>query len=94
MEDDLEIWRYQKYVEHPALSRVDAKPYMALRKWATQFYDTSPTSPPNDTSPTSPPNDTSPTSPPNDTSPTNSPNDTSPDGGTATAAPSSVSSSA
>ena len=37
--DDLDIWRYQKYVEHPALSRVDAKPYMALRKWATQFYD-------------------------------------------------------
>jgi 3-ketosteroid 9alpha-monooxygenase subunit A len=37
--DDLEIWRYQKYVEHPALSKVDAKPYMALRKWAQQFYD-------------------------------------------------------
>jgi nitrite reductase/ring-hydroxylating ferredoxin subunit len=37
--DDLRIWRYQKYVEHPPLSRVDAKGYMALRKWATQFYD-------------------------------------------------------
>jgi 3-ketosteroid 9alpha-monooxygenase subunit A len=37
--DDLNIWRYQRYVEHPALSKVDAKPYMALRKWATRFYD-------------------------------------------------------
>ena len=41
--DDLNIWRYQHYVEHPALSKVDAKPYMALRKWATQFYDVPPT---------------------------------------------------
>ena len=40
--DDLNIWRYQNYVEHPALSKVDAKPYMALRKWATQFYDVPP----------------------------------------------------
>ena len=40
--DDLEIWRYQKYVERPALSKVDAKGYMALRKWATQFYDVPP----------------------------------------------------
>ena len=32
--EDLDIWRYQEYVEHPALSKVDAKPYMALRKWA------------------------------------------------------------
>ena len=37
-----QIWRYQKYVEHPALSKVDAKGYMALRKWATQFYDVAP----------------------------------------------------
>jgi hypothetical protein len=37
--DDLQIWRYQKYVENPALSRDDAKGYMALRKWATQFYE-------------------------------------------------------
>jgi 3-ketosteroid 9alpha-monooxygenase subunit A len=37
--DDLQIWRYQKYVEHPTLSKVDAKGYMALRKWATQFYE-------------------------------------------------------
>jgi hypothetical protein len=37
--DDLQIWRYQEYVEHPPLSKVDAKGYMALRKWATQFYE-------------------------------------------------------
>ena len=37
--DDLQIWRYQKYVENPALSKVDAKGYMALRKWAAQFYE-------------------------------------------------------
>jgi phenylpropionate dioxygenase-like ring-hydroxylating dioxygenase large terminal subunit len=40
--DDLQIWRYQKYVERPPLSRVDAKGYMALRKWATQFYEVPP----------------------------------------------------
>ena len=40
--DDLQIWRYQKYVERPPLSKVDAKGYMALRKWATQFYDVPP----------------------------------------------------
>ncbi|MCV7346644.1 aromatic ring-hydroxylating oxygenase subunit alpha [Mycolicibacterium rhodesiae] len=43
--DDLEIWRYQKYVEHPALAKVDAKPYMAMRKWALQFYDVSAAAP-------------------------------------------------
>jgi len=37
--DDLNIWRYQEYIENPALSKVDAKPYMAMRKWATQFYE-------------------------------------------------------
>jgi 3-Ketosteroid 9alpha-hydroxylase C-terminal domain len=37
--DDLNIWRCQEYIEHPALSKVDAKPYMAMRKWATQFYE-------------------------------------------------------
>ncbi|PXX07419.1 aromatic ring-hydroxylating oxygenase subunit alpha [Mycolicibacterium moriokaense] len=40
--EDLDIWRYQEYVERPALSKEDAKPYMALRKWATQFYDVPP----------------------------------------------------
>jgi 3-ketosteroid 9alpha-monooxygenase subunit A len=37
--DDLEILRYQVYVEHPALAQIDAKPYGALRKWARQFYE-------------------------------------------------------
>ena len=32
--DDLEIWRYQKYVEHPALAQQDVRPYGSLRKWA------------------------------------------------------------
>ena len=45
--EDLNIWRYQEYVEHPALSKVDAKPYMAMRKWATQFYEV-PATPPGD----------------------------------------------
>lgn len=40
--DDLEIWRYQIYVEHPALAQRDAKPYGALRKWARQFYEIEP----------------------------------------------------
>lgn len=43
VEDDLGIWRYQRYIENPALSKVDAKPFMTLRKWATQFYDVPPT---------------------------------------------------
>jgi nitrite reductase/ring-hydroxylating ferredoxin subunit len=47
--DDLNIWRHQEYVEHPALSKVDAKPYMAMRKWATQFYEV-PATPPGDVS--------------------------------------------
>jgi hypothetical protein len=32
-----------RYFENPALSQVDAKPYMAMRKWATQFYEVPPT---------------------------------------------------
>lgn len=37
--DDLEIWRYQVYVEHPALAQIDARPYASIRKWARQFYE-------------------------------------------------------
>jgi phenylpropionate dioxygenase-like ring-hydroxylating dioxygenase large terminal subunit len=40
--DDLEIWRYQVYVETPAFARQDAQPYGALRKWARQFYELEP----------------------------------------------------
>ena len=43
LEDDLEIWRYQDYVEHPALARQDARPFGALRRWARQFYEIEPT---------------------------------------------------
>lgn len=42
MEDDLEIWRYQRYVAQPALAKQDAKPYKALRRWSEQFYDLPP----------------------------------------------------
>ena len=37
--EDCDIWRYQKYVERPALAKIDAIPYMAMRKWATQLYE-------------------------------------------------------
>jgi 3-ketosteroid 9alpha-monooxygenase subunit A len=37
--DDLEIWRYQKYVENPAFAKSDAKAYTDLRNWAKQFYE-------------------------------------------------------
>ena len=40
--DDLEIWRYQVYVEKPVLAQQDARPYGALRKWAKQFYEIDP----------------------------------------------------
>ena len=40
--DDLEIWRYQVYVENPVLATQDARPYGALRKWARQFYEIEP----------------------------------------------------
>ncbi len=40
--DDLEIWRYQDYVENPALAQIDARPYAALRRWARQFYEVEP----------------------------------------------------
>ncbi len=43
LEDDLEIWRYQEYIEHPMMAVQDAKPYTALRRWATQFYEVPPT---------------------------------------------------
>jgi 3-ketosteroid 9alpha-monooxygenase subunit A len=39
MGDDLEIWRYQEYVERPAMAKSDAKAFTELRKWAKQFYE-------------------------------------------------------
>ena len=32
----------QKWVEHPAYSKVDAKGYAALRTWSQRFYDVGP----------------------------------------------------
>jgi 3-ketosteroid 9alpha-monooxygenase subunit A len=40
--DDLEIWRYQVYVDRPALAETDAKPFTELRSWARQFYEIEP----------------------------------------------------
>jgi len=40
--DDLEIWRYQHYVEQPALAQIDAKPFKAVRAWCRQFYEVEP----------------------------------------------------
>jgi len=42
LEDDLEIWRYQDYVEHPAMAKQDARPYRSVRRWASQFYEIGP----------------------------------------------------
>jgi phenylpropionate dioxygenase-like ring-hydroxylating dioxygenase large terminal subunit len=42
VEDDLLIWRTQKWIEHPAYSKIDAKGYTELRKWSQQFYDVPP----------------------------------------------------
>jgi phenylpropionate dioxygenase-like ring-hydroxylating dioxygenase large terminal subunit len=39
--EDLEIWRYQVYVENPALAKIDAKPFKTVRTWCTQFYEIS-----------------------------------------------------
>ena len=39
VDDDLNIWRYQKWIEQPAYSKVDAKGYSTLRKWSQRFYD-------------------------------------------------------
>ncbi len=40
--DDLEIWRYQEYVEQPALAQIDAKPFKLVRDWCKQFYEIEP----------------------------------------------------
>ncbi len=42
VEDDLRIWRHQRWVDRPAYSKVDAKGYAALRRWSQQFYDVPP----------------------------------------------------
>ncbi|MEZ5167346.1 MAG: hypothetical protein R2695_12995 [Acidimicrobiales bacterium] len=42
VDDDLRIWRNQKWVDNPAYSKVDAKGYAAFRTWAQRFYDVGP----------------------------------------------------
>ncbi len=42
VDDDLRIWRNQKWVEKPAYSPVDAEGYIAFREWAQRFYDVPP----------------------------------------------------
>ena len=42
MWEDLDIWRYQEYVEHPALAQIDAKPFKLTRTWCQQFYEIEP----------------------------------------------------
>jgi phenylpropionate dioxygenase-like ring-hydroxylating dioxygenase large terminal subunit len=39
VEQDLGIWRYQEYVENPALAQQDARPHGAMRKWASKYYE-------------------------------------------------------
>ena len=42
IDDDLRIWRNQKWVEKPAYSEVDAEGYIAFRDWSQRFYDVPP----------------------------------------------------
>jgi phenylpropionate dioxygenase-like ring-hydroxylating dioxygenase large terminal subunit len=39
VDDDLNIWRHQKWIDKPAYSKVDAKGYATLRTWSQRFYD-------------------------------------------------------
>ena len=35
---DIHIWSHQRYSDPPALVRAEYEGFIALRKWATQFY--------------------------------------------------------
>jgi phenylpropionate dioxygenase-like ring-hydroxylating dioxygenase large terminal subunit len=35
---DIDIWQYQRYSDPPALATAEYQGFMAIRKWATQFY--------------------------------------------------------
>ena len=37
-EQDVEIWRHQRYSDPPALATEEFKGFTAIRKWAKQFY--------------------------------------------------------
>jgi len=38
VDNDLRIWEHMRYVERPPLTPEEAKPYVAFRKWPTDFY--------------------------------------------------------
>jgi 3-ketosteroid 9alpha-monooxygenase subunit A len=38
IERDIPIWEHMKYLPNAALTRTEAKPMVALRRWATRFY--------------------------------------------------------
>lgn len=46
LEEDLLIWRTQKYVERPIFAQADIKSYTALRRWQKGFYNITPGSEP------------------------------------------------
>jgi hypothetical protein len=35
---DIDIWRYQRYSDPPALATAEYEGFTAIRKWALQFY--------------------------------------------------------
>jgi hypothetical protein len=37
-EQDVEIWRHQRYSDPPALATAEHEGFTAIRKWAKQFY--------------------------------------------------------
>jgi hypothetical protein len=46
LEEDLLIWRTQRYVDRPILADADREPYLTLRNWQKRFYDLPPTQSP------------------------------------------------
>jgi 3-ketosteroid 9alpha-monooxygenase subunit A len=46
--EDIEIWVNQKYIQRPMYAEQDARPYSALRRWCTRFYEVPPGPAPRD----------------------------------------------
>lgn len=42
VDEDLLVWRHQKYVDRPMLAKQDVKAFNMLRKWQAGFYDLPP----------------------------------------------------
>ena len=42
LDEDLLIWRTQKYIDRPIHARQDLRPYTELRQWQTQFFNDEP----------------------------------------------------